>query len=237
MHFDIAPMIKLFSLTDCIDLGMRVILSAICGAIIGLERERRYKNAGLRTHIIVAIAGAILMIVSKYGFVDIASIPDIRLTSDSGRIAAGVIQSIGFLGAGVIYIRKESVMGLTTAAGLWATVGIGLAFGAGMYVLGISTTAIIMLVHLLLRIHHQKMPTQTVGVITCNLSEHGMTIDNLVYHFKEVGATLRDFSYTRNPDVGVIIKANVVFSDKRTIIEHVEIMKNFEFIDSFEVYP
>ncbi|MBQ4000107.1 MAG: MgtC/SapB family protein, partial [Oscillospiraceae bacterium] len=116
------------------------------------------------------------MIVSKYGFIDIASIPDIRLTSDSGRIAAGVIQSIGFLGAGVIYIRKESVMGLTTAAGLWATVGIGLAFGAGMYVLGISTTAIIMLVHLLLRIHHQKMPTQTVGVITCNLSEHGMTV-------------------------------------------------------------
>ncbi|MBR2281585.1 MAG: MgtC/SapB family protein [Spirochaetales bacterium] len=237
MHFDITPMIKWFTLADCIDLGMRVVLSAICGAIIGLERERRYKNAGLRTHIIVAIAGAILMIVSKYGFIDVASIPDIRLTSDSGRIAAGVIQSIGFLGAGVIYIRKESVMGLTTAAGLWATVGIGLAFGAGMYVLGISTTAIIMLVHLLLRIHHQKMPTQTVGVITCNLTKHDMTIDSLVYHFKEVGATLRDFSYTRSEDVGVVIKANVVFSDKRSIIEHVEIMKNFDFIDSFEVYP
>ena len=237
MHFDITPMIKWFTLTDCIDLGMRVVLSAICGAIIGLERERRYKNAGLRTHIIVAIAGAILMIVSKYGFIDVASIPDIRLTSDSGRIAAGVIQSIGFLGAGVIYIRKESVMGLTTAAGLWATVGIGLAFGAGMYALGISATAIIMLVHLLLRIHHQKMPTQTVGVITCNLTKHDMTIENLVTHFKEVGATLRDFSYTRNESVGVIIKANVVFSDKRSIIEHVEIMKNFDFIDSFEVYP
>ena len=237
MHFDITPMIKWFTLADCIDLGRRVVLSAICGAIIGLERERRYKNAGLRTHIIVAIAGAILMIVSKYGFIDVASIPDIRLTSDSGRIAAGVIQSIGFLGAGVIYIRKESVMGLTTAAGLWATVGIGLAFGAGMYVLGISTTAIIMLVHLLLRIHHQKMPTQTVGVITCNLTKHDMTIENLVNHFKEVGATLRDFSYTRNESVGVIIKANVVFSDKRSIIEHVEIMKNFDFIDSFEVYP
>ncbi len=237
MHFDIAPLLRYFTLNDCLDLGLRVILSAICGAIIGLERERRYKNAGLRTHIIVAIAGAILMIVSKYGFIDIASTPDLRLTSDGGRIAAGVIQSIGFLGAGVIYVRKESVLGLTTAAGLWATVGIGLCFGSGMYVLGISTTAIIMLVHLLLRIHHQRMPTQTVGVITCNLTKHDMTIDNLVYHFKEFGATLRDFSYTRNEEVGVIIKANVVFSDKRSIIEHVEIMKSFEFIDSFEVYP
>ncbi len=237
MNFDIAPLLRYFSPFDCLDLGLRVILSAICGAIIGLERERRYKNAGLRTHIIVAIAGAVLMIVSKYGFIDVASASDIRLTSDSGRIAAGVIQSIGFLGAGVIYIRKESVMGLTTAAGLWATVGIGMSIGAGMYVLGISTTAIIMLVHLLLRIHHQKMPTQTVGVITCNLTKHDMTIDNLVYHFKEVGATLRDFSYTRNETEGVIIKANVVFSDKRSIIEHVELMRNFEFIDSFEVYP
>ncbi len=237
MHFDISPMLKYFTAFDCLDLGLRVVLSAICGAMIGLERERRYKNAGLRTHIIVAIAGAILMIVSKYAFIDVASIPDIRLTSDSGRIAAGVIQSIGFLGAGVIYVRKESIVGLTTAAGLWATVGIGLSFGAGMYVLGISTTAIIMLVQVLLRIHHQKMPTQTVGIITCNLTRHEITISDLAENFTRIGASLRDFSYTRNDKIGVVVKANVVFNDKRSVIEHVELMRDFEFIDSFEVYP
>ena len=132
MHFDLAPMFKYFTMVDFLDLGLRIVLSAVCGAVIGLERERRYKNAGLRTHVIVAISAAILMIVSKYGFLDIASIPDVRLTSDGGRIAAGVIQSIGFLGAGVIFVRKESIIGLTTAAGLWATVGIGLCFGSGM---------------------------------------------------------------------------------------------------------
>ncbi|MBR4121139.1 MAG: MgtC/SapB family protein, partial [Spirochaetales bacterium] len=94
-------MFKYFTAIDFLDLGLRIILSAVCGALIGLERERRYKNAGLRTHVIVAISAAILMIVSKYGFLDIASIPDVRLTSDGGRIAAGVIQSIGFLCAGV----------------------------------------------------------------------------------------------------------------------------------------
>ena len=177
MQFDLAPMLKYFTLADCIDLGLRIILPAICGAIIGLERERRYKNAGLRTHIIVAIAASILMIVSKYGFLDIASIPDVRLTSDGGRIAAGVIQSIGFLGAGVIFVRRENIIGLTTAAGLWATVGIGLCFGAGMYVLGISTTLIIVLVNILLRIHHQKRPFQTIGiVILMNTARIGATI-------------------------------------------------------------
>ena len=91
-------MLKYFTLIDCLDLGLRIILSVVCGAIIGLEREKRYKNAGLRTHIIVAISGAILMIVSKYGFIDVTTIDGVRLTSDSGRIAAAVIQSIGFLG-------------------------------------------------------------------------------------------------------------------------------------------
>ncbi|MBO4410105.1 MAG: MgtC/SapB family protein [Spirochaetales bacterium] len=229
-------MFKYFTAIDFLDLGFRIVLSAVCGALIGLERERRYKNAGLRTHIIIAIAAAMLMIVSKYAFLDIASIPDVRLTSDGGRIAASVIQSIGFLGAGVIFIRKEAVVGLTTAAGLWATVGIGLAFGSGMYVLGLSTTGLILLVHLFLRLHHQKRPTQTIGIISCNLTKSDMTISELNDKITGIGAMLRDLSYTRKEE-GVIIKANVVFSDKKSMLEHVEMMRSFEFIDSFEVYP
>ncbi len=237
MHFNIEPLIKYFGLLDCVDLGLRVILAAACGAFIGLERERRYKNAGLRTHIIVSIAASILMIVSKFGFIDIASIPDMRLTSDGGRIAAGVIQSIGFLGAGVIFVRKESVVGLTTAAGLWATVGIGMCFGAGMYVLGISATTIIMLVNVALRIHHEKLPVQTVGIVTCNLTKNEMKIQDMVEKFKAIGGNLRDFSYSRNEDNEVMVKANVVFSDKHSIIDHVQLMSELPFIDSFEVYP
>ena len=230
-------MLKYFTLIDCLDLGIRVILAAICGAIIGLEREKRYKNAGLRTHIIVAISGAILMIVSKYGFIDVTTIDGIRLTSDSGRIAAAVIQSIGFLGAGVIYVRKESIIGLTTAAGLWATVGIGMCFGAGMYVLGISTTAIIIIVQILLRIHHQHMPVQTVGIITCYITKHNMKFSDLADKIKEIGGTLRDVSFQRDEENGNIVKANVTFNDRLSMLEHVDLLKGLKFIDFFEVYP
>ncbi len=236
MHFDLAPMFKYFTMVDFLDLGLRIVLSAVCGAVIGLERERRYKNAGLRTHVIVAISAAILMIVSKYGFLDIASIPDVRLTSDGGRIAAGVIQSIGFLGAGVIFVRKESIIGLTTAAGLWATVGIGLCFGSGMYFLGISATLILVLVNILLRIHHQRISFQTIITISSNITKHGMSIDQFNKALVDAGAKLRDFSFNRS-DNGIVVKTNIVLSDKMTMIEHVQTLENLPFVDSFEVYP
>ena len=237
MHFDLEPMFKYFTMVDYLDIGLRIILAAIAGAVIGLERERRYKNAGLRTHVIVAISATILMIVSKYGFVDIASIPDVRLTSDGGRIAAGVIQSIGFLGAGVIFVRKESIIGLTTAAGLWATVGIGMCFGSGMYILGISATLILVLVNILLRIHHQRLAFQTIITVTSHVSRHGMTLSQFDEELEKAGAKLRDFSFSRNENDEIFVKANVVLSDKKTVMEHVDILASLPFVDTFEVYP
>ena len=237
MQFDLEPMFKYFTMVDYLDIGLRIILAAIAGAVIGLERERRYKNAGLRTHVIVAISATILMIVSKYGFVDIASIPDVRLTSDGGRIAAGVIQSIGFLGAGVIFVRKESIIGLTTAAGLWATVGIGMCFGSGMYILGISATLILVLVNILLRIHHQRLAFQTIITVTSHVSRHGMTLSQFDEELEKAGAKLRDFSFSRNENDEIFVKANVVLSDKKTVMEHVDILASLPFIDTFEVFP
>ena len=237
MQFNLEPMFRYFTAIDFLDLGMRIILSAFCGALIGLERERRYKNAGLRTHVIVAISAAILMIVSEYGFMDVVSIDGVRLTSDAGRIAASVIQSIGFLGAGVIFVRKESIIGLTTAAGLWATVGIGLCFGSGMYFLGISATLILVLVNILLRIHHQKIAFQTIITVSSHVSKHGMTLSEFEAQLKEAGAQLRDFSFSRNENNEIFVKANVVLSDKKTVMEHVEILAELPFIDTFEVFP
>ena len=237
MQFNLEPMFKYFTAIDFLDLGLRIVLSAVCGALIGLERERRYKNAGLRTHVIVAISAAILMIVSKYGFLDIASIPDVRLTSDGGRIAAGVIQSIGFLCAGVIFVRKESIIGLTTAAGLWATVGIGLCFGSGMYILGISASLILVLVNILLRLHHQRIAFQTIITVSSHISRHGMTISQFEEQLKDAGAQLRDFSFSRNENNELFVKANVVMSDKKTVMEHVDILASLPFIDTFEVFP
>ncbi len=110
---------------------LRLTIAALLGAIIGFDRELRAKEAGLRTHFLVALGSALFMIVSIYAF---AADP----RSDPGRIAAQVVTGIGFIGAGSILIHKQFVRGLTTAAGLWATAGIGLAVGGGMYVVGIA---------------------------------------------------------------------------------------------------
>ena len=115
---------------------IRLVVASLMGVIIGLEREYRSKEAGYRTHFLVALGSALLMIVSQYGFSEVLETELVRL--DPSRLAAQVVSGIGFIGAGtIILLQKQIVRGLTTAAGIWATSGIGLAIGAGMYVLGI----------------------------------------------------------------------------------------------------
>lgn len=120
------------------DFVLRLLVAGILGAIIGLDREYRAKEAGYRTHFLVSLGSALIMIVSQYGFQDI--IQENSVTLDPSRVAAQVVSGIGFIGAGTIIFQKQIVRGLTTAAGIWATAGIGLAVGAGMYTIGIAAT-------------------------------------------------------------------------------------------------
>lgn len=117
---------------------LRLFIAGILGSIIGLDREYRAKEAGYRTHFLVSLGSALIMIVSQHGFGEILDMPNVNL--DPSRIASQVVTGIGFIGAGTIILHKQIVRGLTTAAGVWATSGIGLAVGAGMYELGISAT-------------------------------------------------------------------------------------------------
>lgn len=127
----------------------RIIIAGLCGITIGYERKNRAKEAGLRTHCIVACASALMMILSKYGFADIAEYAGIN-RADGSRIASQVVSGIGFLGAGMIFVQKNTIKGLTTAAGVWATSGIGMTIGAGMYIVGIATTAILLTAQIIL---------------------------------------------------------------------------------------
>ena len=123
---------------------IRLVVASLMGVIIGLEREYRSKEAGYRTHFLVALGSALMMIVSQYGFSDVLETDLVRL--DPSRIASQVVSGIGFIGAGtIILLRKQIVRGLTTAAGIWATSGIGLAIGAGMYVMGITGTVLFLI--------------------------------------------------------------------------------------------
>ena len=119
----------------------RLCVAGLCGTIIGLDREYRVKDAGFRTHFLVALGSALMMVVSQYGFGELlAAHGDLRF--DPGRIAAQVVSGIGVIGAGTIILHRQLVRGLTTAASLWATAGIGLAAGAHMYVLAGAATVL-----------------------------------------------------------------------------------------------
>jgi putative Mg2+ transporter-C (MgtC) family protein len=117
------------------ELGLAFLLSAL----IGLEREARQKSAGLRTHTLVGLGAALIMLISKYGFNDILA--DGRIVVDPSRIAAQIVSGIGFIGGGLIFVRRDVVRGLTTAAIIWVTASVGMACGAGLPILAILATA------------------------------------------------------------------------------------------------
>jgi putative Mg2+ transporter-C (MgtC) family protein len=125
------------NLSPLLEMTLRFLLAVALGAGIGFQRERAGKTAGVRTHILVSSGAAIFTLASIYGFSG--------TVVDISRVAAGVVVGVGFIGAGVIFRgrQEEEVAGLTTAATIWVTAAIGLAAGAGMYLLSIVATAII----------------------------------------------------------------------------------------------
>jgi putative Mg2+ transporter-C (MgtC) family protein len=116
------------------ELGLALLLSAL----IGLEREVRQKSAGLRTYTLVGLASALIILISKYGFTNILA--DGRVVLDPSRMAAQIVSGIGFIGGGVIFVRKDLVRGLTTATTIWVTSAVGMACGAGLPLLAIAVT-------------------------------------------------------------------------------------------------
>jgi putative Mg2+ transporter-C (MgtC) family protein len=126
-----------------IDLVLRLLLSAVLGAVIGYEREIHDHPAGMRTHLLVALGSAAFTVVSIYGFTN-TGIPN-EAPTDPSRVAAQIVTGIGFLGAGAIIKYGTSVRGLTTAASLWVTAAVGMAVGAGWWLVAIVTTGIVVL--------------------------------------------------------------------------------------------
>jgi putative Mg2+ transporter-C (MgtC) family protein len=148
-----------------LEVVIRLVVAAVLGSLIGLERERLDRGAGLRTHALVATASALIIIVSAYGFSGV--LQEGRIVLDPSRVAAQVVSGIGFLGAGTIILRKNANRGLTTAASVWAVAGIGLAAGAGLYVAAAATTAILLAILLALKpVEGRIFPHKRVWRIT-----------------------------------------------------------------------
>ena len=120
-------------MNETVEMVLRLVLAGVLGGLIGLEREYRAKVAGTRTHLLVAVGAALMMLVSKYGFGGVG---------DPSRVAAQIVSGIGFIGAGAIMVNKHAIHGLTTAAGIWVAAGIGMASAAGLYILAVATTVL-----------------------------------------------------------------------------------------------
>ena len=189
------------SILQHLDFGLRILISAICGFALGIERSRRFKEAGVRTHMIVCCASCLIMIVSKYGFEDLTSLDNVMLNgtrgADPARLAAQVVSGVSFLGAGIIFKNGGSVTGLTTAAGIWATAGIGLALGSGMFLLGIFGTIVIagiqMLMHIV-TVGADSYKSCNIDILADNAEDFQSCFNDLV---KQYDATVVECRITR----------------------------------------
>ncbi len=202
---------------------LRIIIAAVCGGVIGYERSRRQKEAGLRTHVIVALGSALIMIVSMYGCLDVKW--RFGIDFDSSRIAASIVSGIGFLGAGVIFIRSMSVKGLTTAAGIWTTSGVGMAIGSGMYAVGIFSTIMIVLFQLILHkwIPYASSETSTASDISATLPNNGEALENFMNALDKNNISVNDFGVSKNSDENTItLKLSVRMSSESSVEEIIE---------------
>ena len=173
----------------------RLVVAGVLGGLIGLEREFRAKEAGVRTHFIVALGSALFMIISQFAFGD--------QQHDAARVAAQVVSGIGFIGAGVIIFQKNSIRGITTAAGLWVAAAIGLACGSGMYVLAASASILTILVLELMNLVNKYFSEKLVE-LTLTTDEPVDPIE-LRKRLKDMKIDLESFSFS-NGEVHISVR-------------------------------
>lgn len=180
-----------------LDFILRLVVAALLGGCIGLEREYRAKEAGLRTHFLVAMGSALFMVLSQYGFDYALQRYASTASYDPSRIASQVVTGIGFIGAGTIIFQKHVVRGLTTAAGLWVTSAIGMTAGTGLYALAVASTLIVLIclevlnlvmrrfdVRRLIITFQAKEPVDAISLLQ-RLDEDHVDLDSYEMHEKD----------------------------------------------------
>lgn len=169
-----------------------ILLAVGLSLLIGVEREFYAKSAGMRTYTLVGLGSALFTVVSKYGFVDLAL--DEWSRYDGSRVAAQVVSGIGFLGAGLIFVRRDAVRGLTTAAGVWFVAAVGMAAGAGLYLIAASVTALYLLVMVGIRPLQQRMPhaRATAALYTIRYHDGRGVLRDVMEAISKVGLKVAD---------------------------------------------
>ena len=177
----------------------RLFVAGVLGALVGLDREYRAKEAGYRTHFLVSLGSALVMIISQHGFDGV--LHEVGVGLDPSRVASQVVTGIGFIGAGTIILHKQTVRGLTTAAGIWATSGIGLTIGAGMYVLGISATVLTLIGLEVLSLLFKKVGMKSLSVEFSTNNKD--TIDSVAKSFNSKDFHIVSYQMNEKTDSGL----------------------------------
>ncbi|MGN0708063.1 MAG: MgtC/SapB family protein [Faecalibacterium sp.] len=201
---------------------LRLIFAAACGLCIGVERHNRLKEAGMRTHLLVCMGAALLMIVSKYGFFDVAPLNEF-FKADVARIASNVVTGVSFLGAGTIFVRNRSITGLTTAAGIWVTAGIGLAMGAGLYLIALAGTIMIIAAQSIL--HNGRLIGTGMMSLILRIDGRNGTVSQTVQQLQSIGAELVDLDVAQKKNDIIKIEMRVKplrSTDQLTVIQELE---------------
>jgi len=181
-----------------IELLSRLLLAALLGGIIGAERERLNRGAGLRTHALVSTASALAMIVSAYGFMQVLSAG--RIVLDPSRVAAQVISGVGFLGAGIIIFRRNAVRGLTTAASIWAVAAIGLAAGSGLYIAAVGATFILsFILTVLKKLENRFFHQRQINRLTIEISNAPGSVNRVSEKLKINGLKILNMTIKHMP--------------------------------------
>lgn len=213
---------------------IRLLLATIFGALIGLEREYHAKEAGVRTHLLVALGSCLFMILSIYGFD--AFLDHDNVSFDPSRIASQVVTGIGFIGAGTIILHKQAVRGLTTAAGVWVTAAIGLACGNGMYILAGVTTVTVLSSLGLINLYLPSL-SQRERQITFLAEDYNVLTDILENLRKEkivvLNYEMRKDAEENNGKMLIVLKIRMKRYD--TIEGMTSILKNFEKVELVQI--
>jgi putative Mg2+ transporter-C (MgtC) family protein len=221
------------SLLSQAELLLRILVAGICGALIGCERKTRLKEAGIRTHLIVAMGAALIMVVSKYGFGDMLGLRGVEL--DPSRVAAQVVSGIGFLGAGMIFLRKQAVSGLTTAAGVWATAGVGMAIGASLYVIGVAAALLILIAQTLLRRKFNWLKFPIAEQINIQIENVPNAIEYIQARLSEFKIEVLTIRVEKTENNLIDVEALVKLPQRYDITTVMALFKDNSFVSSVEI--
>ena len=204
-----------------LDYIVRLTLALVLGGAIGIEREYRAKEAGFRTHFLVALGSALFCVVSQFGFgIDL---------KDSSRVAAQVVSGIGFLGAGTIIFQKNVVRGLTTAAGLWVTAAIGLACGTGMFVAATIATVMVLLG---LEVINALIPQLGMSTVELSFSAPSTeSVRELIARMRHDGMDVQSYELQeRRTSKGEFLEVNIQLKVKRGTTDNLRVI---DYMDQF----